>query len=105
MLVSVRDRLLGDTRGLYLPVPYDLVIKDYSKTMNGYYLPDKRRVVLFVLEEDGKLREYNSILETFVHELTHCAQTSKEGYVRCKGVMHDAEFWSMYSENLKIIGR
>lgn len=101
---ELRHRLLSDLREINLPVDeVDVFLRPYSKTFYGRYFPvydDKEvRPKIYIYpyaDESGNFLPYDKILETVIHEFCHHIQYVS-GFVRVKGVMHDAEFWRLYN--------
>lgn len=91
-------RVLGvDTTG------FELVLKPYSKTYYGRYVPSKKRVIVY-LYEDSDFRNqypYEDIFSTVLHEVVHHIQWSDPNFKRIKGVMHNSEFYSIYNNLMR----
>jgi hypothetical protein len=90
---------MRDVKAIGMPTNFKLVIRPYSKTFYGNYLPDKRQINLYVYSDEQctKLYSYESLLLTFIHEITHCIQWSDPNYRRVKGIMHNAQFKELYA--------
>ena len=90
-------RLLSDLRKIGITESFSLELRPYSKTYFGRYDPNLNKIVLYVYEDSKRTRflPYEDLLNTLIHEAVHCIQWSSESFVRRKGVMHDAEFYSL----------
>lgn len=91
-------RLLEDLSLLDIDLSgVEIVFRPFSKTMDGYYDPNKNIIVLYVkAEKNGKeFLPYNDILVTALHECTHYIQWSDPNFKRVKGVMHNAQFYKI----------
>lgn len=95
---SLYDQIIEDLKTVGLPVDFTLVLKPYSKSFYGRCFPDSKKIILYVYEdpEKTKLYSYSSLLLTAVHEAVHHLQFSRPTFVYCKGIMHNAEFHSLY---------
>ena len=102
---ELKTRLLFDLSQINLPVnEVDLFIRPFSKTYYGRYFPvhnDKEtrpKIYIYPYENNkGDLIDYNTILQTSIHELCHHIQYTSGSFVRSKGVMHDPQFWKLYN--------
>lgn len=97
-LVSVRELphlLKNDAEKLGVKVDYTLRLRKYSRKNFGTYNPRTHVVTLYVFQdEQGQVPyTYEELFHTLLHEIVHCMQFSELGFVRIKGVMHDAEFY------------
>lgn len=99
-------RLLSDLSQLKLPTyEVDLYIRPFSKTYYGRYFPvyndkeTKPKIYLYPYEnsDNNTLMEYDSLLQTVIHEFCHHLQYTSGSFVRNRGVMHNAEFWKLYN--------
>lgn len=75
-----------------LPTDFHIELRGYSERYWGSYYPDKKKIVLYVLDEIGEYLPYYAILCTALHEAIHHYQHSKPDFVRVHGIMHDTEF-------------
>lgn len=99
-------RLLSDLSQLKLPTyEVDLYIRPFSKTYYGRYFPvyndkeTKPKIYLYPYEDSNNdtFMEYDSLLQTVIHEFCHHLQYTSGSFVRNRGVMHNAEFWKLYN--------
>lgn len=92
------DRIIHDLE-LLNPVntKFNLVLRPYSKTMEGYYNPSNHTIVIYVCKsKDCKsLYPYSELWGIVLHELAHHLQYSTTDYIRVKGVMHNKGFYSI----------
>lgn len=94
---ELKEMLIEDAEKIGLTEPYKLELRGYSKSYWGKYNPNTNTVILYVLDKNGKLYPLEEILKAFVHELIHCKQWSSPDFKRVRGVMHDPEFYRLYS--------
>ena len=86
-----------------LPTDFHLDLRGYSDNYWGLYYPEKKQVVIYVLDEIGEYLPYYSILCTAIHEAIHHFQHSKPDFVRVKGIMHDSEFKELENKCIELI--
>lgn len=106
---ELKTKLLSDLSMINLPIcEVKLYIRPFSKTFYGRYFPvydDKKvspKIYIYPYEnEDGDLMEYDTILETAIHEFCHHVQYTSGSFVRSKGVMHDPQFWRLYNHYIE----
>lgn len=93
-------RLLSDARRVGIDTTsLSLHIKPYSKMRWGTYNPKDNSITLYVfLNEKGKLPQYKKLLAFFIHECVHYTQWNDPEFIRYKGIMHNAEFYSLYEK-------
>ena len=102
---ELKNRLLSDLSIINLPMyEVELFVRPFSKTYYGRYFPVyddlkvKPKIYIYPYEnENGDLMNYDSILETAIHEMCHHLQYTSGSFVRSKGVMHDPQFWRLYN--------
>lgn len=96
---TLRRSLLSDLSAIGCPCTFDLCIKDYSKTFYGCYRTKTNRVFLYYYEDPAKTipYSYDHLLDKAIHEAVHAQQWSDPDFVRVRGVMHDEEFYALYS--------
>lgn len=103
-------RLLSDLSQLKLPTyEVDLYIRPFSKTYYGRYFPvyndkeTKPKIYLYPYEnsDNNTFMEYDSLLQTVIHEFCHHLQYTSGSFVRNKGVMHNTQFWKLYNHYIK----
>ena len=102
---ELKTRLLFDLSQVNLPVDeVNLFIRPFSKTYYGRYFPVydenevKPKIYVYPFENvNNDLMEYDTILETSIHEFCHHIQYTSGSFVRNKGVMHDTQFWKLYN--------
>lgn len=101
---ELKYRLLCDLSVLNLPVDeVDVFLRPYSKTYYGRYFPvyddkkDTPKIYIYPYEDDINFMDYDTILETAIHEFCHHIQYTSGSFVRKKGVMHDTQFWKLYN--------
>lgn len=92
-------RLLKDMTSLGIPIDFTFELKPYSKTYYGRYDPNSDKVTVYIYEDKSctKMMSYEEILLTSIHEAVHSIQWHDKSFVRRKGVMHNAEFFRLYS--------
>jgi len=97
----LKIRLLNDLKYVGIPIDFNLVIKPFSKRYNGRYDPNSRTVILYRYEDSEctiKI-DYNTLLETLVHEAVHHYQWVHDiNFKREKGTMHDSNFYYIYNK-------
>lgn len=106
---ELKTKLFSDLSQINLPVyEVDLFIRPFSKTYYGRYFPaynDKEtRPKIYIYPYENKeedLMSYTDIFKTAIHEFCHHIQYSSGSFVRSKGVMHDTQFWKLYSHYVK----
>lgn len=89
------ETLKYDLHIIGVPVDFKLVLKHYSKRYNGRYDPNTNKLIIYLYEDEEctKMRSYEDILETAIHEGTHHHQWCHDkSFVRVKGIMHDPKF-------------
>lgn len=92
---ALYNSLKYDLSIIGVPTDFNLVLKKYSKLYDGRYDPKTKKLTLYLYEDKrlSKLRSYEGILRTAIHEATHHYQWYYEvGFRRVKGVMHDSQF-------------
>lgn len=92
-------RLLRDMESIHIPTDFTLELKGFSKTYFGRYDPNLNKVTVYVCENKSctKRYKYEDILMTCIHEAIHAMQWHDESFVRRRGVMHNADFYRLYS--------
>ena len=97
---ELHHRLLTDLRKVGINESFRLELRPYSKTYFGRYDPNVDKVTLYVYEDKSCTRyiKYEDLFMTLIHEAIHCIQWHDNTFVRRKGVMHDAEFYRLFSE-------
>ena len=95
----LETRIKEDLKKVGLPTDFELELRGYSKSLDGTYNPNTKTVVIYTREVDGMLRDYDEILEVALHEAVHHFQWNYEkGFVRKRGIMHNANFHRKYNE-------
>ena len=75
----------------------------YSESYWGRYYPNRKRIVIYQLDEDGEEYDESTLLKESLHELTHHIQYNHvEGWERKSGVMHDNQFYEIFKQLLDI---
>lgn len=99
-VMELYHKLLQDVRKCGIMEDFTLELKPYSKTYYGRYDPNKNKITVYIYsdKECTELMDYKDLLFTVIHEAVHCIQWHDESFVRVRGVMHDAEFYRLYSE-------
>lgn len=109
-VVKVRNKVINPLleceiknvlRDLGLPTDFTLELRGYSKTYLGRYFPSDKRIVLYVLNEEGNYEPYKLILGTAIHEAIHHFQYMDKSFKRVKGVMHDCQFKKLENKLLE----
>ena len=100
---TLKDRLLCDLKSLRINVEgFELVLKPFSKSYYGRYVPKSKKIFLYVYsdKEQNHLYKYSQLFETLLHEVVHYLQWTDPDYVRVKGVMHNEEFFKLFNRLL-----
>lgn len=98
---QLESYLKSDLKLLGLPTDFTLEFRGYSSTYYGRYYISKKKIVVYILDEDGNTCPYHEILDTVLHEAIHHYQHHyEEGFVRTKGVMHNVNFNRLYTEKI-----
>lgn len=92
------DRIVKDLKSVGIPKDFSLVLKPYSKTLNGKYNPNTQTVTLYTHQDPqgSKIVPYEDLLMTAIHEAVHHIQWCDDSFVRLKGVMHNPSFYELY---------
>lgn len=100
----LQERIVKDLSSIGIPVTFDLIIKDYSKTMYGCYRPNTNRVYLYYYEDEGRKNpySYDKLFSIAVHESVHTIQWNDPDFVRVRGVMHNEEFHRLYEHFISL---
>lgn len=102
-LLDLEHKLLSDLRALGIDVRgFELVLKPFSKSYYGRYVPRSKKIFLYAYEdsETTTMYRYSNLFKTLLHEVVHHIQWSDPDYVRIKGVMHNEEFYKIYNRLL-----
>jgi hypothetical protein len=101
MTMSLEDSLRYDISRLGLPTDFDIDLRDYSKTYNGRYDPNRELVILYTKNRLRMKISYHKLLKACVHEAIHHYQWKHdEKFVRIKGTMHNQEFKALEKKYL-----
>lgn len=93
--------LKSDIRLLNLPTDFTLEFRGFSSKYYGRYYIKEKKIVVYILDNNGDRIPYHEILDTVLHEAIHHYQHYYEiGFVRIKGVMHNVNFKKLYNEKL-----
>ena len=98
---ALEAALLDDMRRIGLPVnDFAFKVKDYSKSYYGVYRVKTNRVYIYMYINSNKTvaYQYTELLCTAIHEAVHVMQHHDPNHKIVYGVMHDAEFKSLYSK-------
>lgn len=96
-LPKLHDRLIEMLKEVGLPTDFTLELRGYSKTYNGVYYPDAKKIVLYVRSARGRMFSYKRLSGTMIHEAVHHLQFAHTPqFQRKKGVMHNKEFRDLY---------
>ena len=100
---NLRRRLIADLRAMGLSTDCELVLRPYSKTMWGYYDPNKDRLIVYMYSDRNfkSLIQYETLFKVFLHELVHSLQWKSSKWKRIAGVMHDTEFYVILNNLLE----
>ena len=98
MQQKLYNRLLSDINLLGMKLNFTLELKPYSKSYFGRFNPNTNKITLYIYEDSKctKLFPYEQLLDTFIHEFTHCVQYNNPTFKRYKGVMHDSNFVALF---------
>lgn len=100
MLCNEIKNIIGD---MGLPNDFRVELRGYSSSRWGCYYPERKTIVLYVLDEFGEYIPYYAILITALHEAIHHYQYSKPNHVRVHGIMHDTEFKELENRYLPFL--
>lgn len=91
-LMKDLHRIGINTKGL------NLVLRPFSKRMYGRYnvKSDKIFIYIYADKEQERMYPYEVLLGVALHESVHREQWLNPFYIRQRGVMHDAEFYSLF---------
>ena len=93
MNLLLEFKLKRHVKRLGLPVDFKIDFRVYSKTYHARYNPNKKLVIMYLINNKGKRYDYSYILEHTLHEVIHHYQWVHDPYfTRIKGVMHNPEF-------------
>lgn len=100
----LQDRIVKDLSAIGIPVCFELLVKDYSKSFYGCYRPNTNRIYLYYYEDEGcnSPYTYEHLFRTAVHESVHAIQWNDPDFVRVKGVMHNEEFHRMFEHYMSL---
>ena len=101
---ALKERILNDLIKIGIDTKgFELVLRPFSKSYYGRYLPKTQKVFVYVYadKELNNLYPYNQLFRTVLHEVVHHIQWSDPEYVRIKGVMHNTEFYRLYNKLLR----
>ncbi len=97
-LVKLKKQLLSDFSLLGFEEDFTLTLRGYSKSYYGRYVPCKKEIIIYALEECGDVMDYDLIIDTLIHEYVHHYQYNhQKDFVRLKGVMHNQEFYKLFN--------
>ena len=102
---ELKAKLLSHLSKLNLPIDeVDISLRPFSKTYYGRYFPvyndneTKPKIYIYPYENtEGEFMSYDIILRTAIHEMCHHIQYMNGSFVRCRGVMHDSQFWKLFN--------
>ena len=77
-LKELEELLRCEAEKIGLTDPYNLEIRGHSKSYWGKYNPNTNTVILYVLDDNGKLYPLWDIMKAFIHELIHCRPCQHE---------------------------
>lgn len=97
--MSLYTNLIQDLKSIGIEGDFTLILKPYSKSWFGAYRPQQKSITLYIYKdiECTQLYSYKELFLTLVHEAVHYLQWSNPYHTRLKGIMHDHEFHTMYS--------
>lgn len=100
----LQNRIVQDLTRIGIPVSFELLVKDYSKSFYGCFRPNTNRVYIYYYEDEDCTSPYSyeHLFSIAVHESVHTIQWSDPSFVRVKGVMHNEEFRSMYEHYISL---
>ena len=97
---ALEAALLDDMRRIGIDVnSFEFRVKDYSKSYYGVYRTKTNRVYIYMYKNINQTvsYQYSELLCTAIHEAVHVIQHHDPNHKRVYGVMHDAEFKSLYN--------
>lgn len=94
----LQNRIVNDLITIGVPISFELIVKDYSKSFYGCYRPNTNRVYLYYYEDEecSTPYSYEHLFKIAVHESVHAMQWNDPNYVRVRGVMHNEEFRALF---------
>lgn len=106
---ELQARLLSDLSAINMPVDeIELSLRPFSKTFLGRYFPANTKDTIpkvyiypYESERSNDFMDYQTIVETAIHEMCHHIQYTSGSFTRKKGVMHDTQFWKLYNHYIK----
>lgn len=100
--MSITDKLRRDITKLGLPIDYEIVLKDYSKSFWARYNPNTQQLILYLEEPKGKRLDYETLFTQALHETIHHYQWYHDpNFHRYKGTMHNDQFKFLYNYYLR----
>lgn len=96
------SEIYEEVRGIGLPIDLEIELRGYSKNYDGFYDPNIKKAVIYMLDENGNLLPKEYYMDTVIHELIHHYQWQHTDYIRVKGVMHNAQFHRLFNKYMKI---
>ena len=102
----MNDKLLEtiyeELKGIGLPTDVDIKLRGYSKSYFGTYDPNTKRIIVYILDEEGNVYPKEEYMDTIIHEMIHHYQWQHTDYQRVKGVMHNPQFYKLFNKYMKI---
>lgn len=105
--MDIESRIMSDLMFLGYPTDFKLSLRGYSKKYYSRYkynlVTGESKMIIYTLNENGELYDYDIIFALVIHELSHHYQwVYDDSFVRVKGVMHNHKFNEIaYSYYLK----
>lgn len=96
---QIKHNLIADLTALCNVAGFELILKPYSKSYYGRYIPKHKRIVLYVYKDSNlqELYSYEELFSTALHEYTHHIQWCDPNFKRVKGIMHNAQFYEIFN--------
>ena len=98
---NLKEWLLYDLKhiGIHLSNE-ELEIRPFSSSYYGRYNVKKQKIIVFMYADKEEFipYPYMDLMKTAIHEAVHYIQHHNPDFIRYKGVMHNAEFYSLYRE-------
>lgn len=96
------SQIYKELEGIGLPTDLEIELRGYSKSYDGLYDPNKRKAIIYMLDEKGEVLPKDYYMDTIIHELIHHYQWQHTDYVRVQGIMHNDQFHYLFNKYMKI---
>ena len=65
------NNIYSELKGIGLPTDVTIELRGYSKSYFGTYDPNKNKIVIYILDEEGKVYPKEEYMDTILHEMIH----------------------------------